>query len=80
MGYIEKNSYQSGKTIKKAENFVTSGTLSPLKVVFSPMFLVSNSSHRCAGPSKSIYWWIGWVIWTGIHISVKKSLKKQRIL
>ena len=35
MGYIEKNSYQSGKTIKKAKNFVTSGTLSPLKVVLT---------------------------------------------
>ena len=35
MGYIEKNSYQSGKTIKKAENFVTSGPLGPLKVVLT---------------------------------------------
>ena len=35
MGYIGKNSYQSGKTIKKAENFVTSGPLGPLKVVLA---------------------------------------------
>ena len=35
MGYIERNSYQSGKTIKKAENFVTSGPLGPLKVVLA---------------------------------------------
>ena len=35
MGYIGKNSYQCEKTIEKAENFVTSGPLGPLKVVLA---------------------------------------------
>ena len=35
MGYIGKNSYKNGKTIKKAENFVTSGPLGSLKVVLA---------------------------------------------
>ena len=33
--YMGRNSYQSGKTIEKAENFVTFGPLGPLKVVLA---------------------------------------------
>ena len=33
--YMGRNSYQSGKTIEKAENFVTFGPLGPLKVALA---------------------------------------------
>ena len=35
MGYMGRNSYQSGKTIEKAENFVTFGPLGPLEVALA---------------------------------------------
>ena len=38
MGFMGRNSYQGGKTIEKAENFVTSGPLGPLKVVLTLCF------------------------------------------
>ena len=62
MGYIEKNSYQSGKTIKKAKNFVTSGTLSPLKVVLTLCSWYQNQALYVLDPV-GVY--IGG--WDGLH-------------
>ena len=62
MGYMGRNSYQSGKTMEKSENFVTSSPLGPLKAVLALLYWSQNEARYVLDPV-GVY--IGG--WDGLH-------------